>query len=51
MHDTTLNETVGNDGQSPGLWQAIEEFLVAHPEWKLIERKTNCNGMTLLERI
>ena len=35
-----------------GLWPAIEEFLEAHKdEWKLLERFTNCNGLTVLERI
>jgi hypothetical protein len=33
-----------------GLWPAIEEFLAAHPEWKLRERYTNNNGLTVLER-
>ncbi len=51
MHDTTLNGEVGTDGSVPALWLAVTEFLEANPEWKLIERKTNCNGMTLLERI
>lgn len=34
-----------------GLWPAIEEFLFWHPEWKLKERYTNNNGLTILERI
>jgi hypothetical protein len=34
-----------------GLWPAIEEFLVAHPEWILEKRYTNCNGLTILKRI
>lgn len=34
-----------------GLWPAVEEFLAAHPEWKLKERYTNNNGLTILERI
>lgn len=33
-----------------GLWPAIEEFLDTHPEWKLKERFTNNNGLTILER-
>lgn len=35
---------------SKGLWSAIEEFLAAHPEWKLKERLTYNNGLTVLER-
>ena len=34
-----------------GLWPAIEEFLKENPEWKLKERYTNNNGLTILERI
>lgn len=33
-----------------GLWPAIEEFLQDHPEWKLHERFTNNNGLTILKR-
>lgn len=33
-----------------GLWPAVEEFLVAHPEWKLEKRYTNNNGLTILSR-
>jgi len=34
-----------------GLWKAIEEFLASNPEWKLKERFTNNNGLTILERM
>lgn len=34
-----------------GLWPAVEEFLAAHPEWKLHHRYTNNNGLTILKRI
>jgi hypothetical protein len=33
-----------------GLWPAVTEFLAAHPEWRLRERFTNNNGLTILER-
>ena len=33
-----------------GLWPAVEEFLDSHEEWKLKERFTNNNGLTILER-
>jgi hypothetical protein len=39
------------DEITSGLWPAIEEFLKDHPEWKLRERYTNCNGLTILERV
>lgn len=34
-----------------GLWQAVEDFLVRHPEWELQERHLNCHGFTILRRI
>jgi hypothetical protein len=34
-----------------GLWPAIDEFLEAHPEWKIHERFTNNNGLTVLKRV
>lgn len=33
-----------------GLWPAITEFLRDHPEWKIEERFTNNNGLTVLSR-
>ena len=34
-----------------GLWPAVEEFLAEHSEWKIKERFTNNNGLTILERV
>lgn len=34
-----------------GLWPAIEEFLAEHLEWKIEERFTNNNGLTILVRV
>jgi hypothetical protein len=39
------------DEINKGLWPAIEEFLIEHPEWKLEKRYTNNNGLTILERV
>ncbi len=33
-----------------GLWPAIGEFLEKHSEWKIAERFTNNNGLTILKR-
>jgi len=33
-----------------GIWPAVTEFLVAHPEWTLERRLTNNNGLTVLSR-
>jgi hypothetical protein len=34
-----------------GLGPAVEEFLAAHPEWRIKAHYTNNNGLTVLERI
>jgi len=34
-----------------GIWPAVEEFLGEHPEWRLKQRWTNNNGLTVLARI
>ena len=34
-----------------GLQPAISEFLESHPEFKLLKEYTNCNGLTILERV
>jgi len=38
-------------GDGKGLWPAVEEFINEHPEWKIKERFTNNNGLTILERV
>jgi hypothetical protein len=50
LHDTT---TYGERGQAPGsrgLWPAVEEFL-ARGTFRLKERRTNNNGLTVLEAV
>lgn len=34
-----------------GLGKAIDDFLISNPNWKLLEKFTNNNGLTVLERI
>ena len=34
-----------------GLWAAVEDFLANHSEWRLLERRVNNHGLTILERI
>jgi hypothetical protein len=34
-----------------GLWPAVDEFLKDNPEWILLERYTNNNGLTILKKI
>lgn len=47
LHDTTLFEKVGENNDK-GLWFAIEEFLIENPQWQILERFTNNNGLTIL---
>lgn len=59
FHDTTLYEFSDEQncytnkrlsGVKQGLWPAIEEFLFSNPNWVLLQRKTNNNGLTILKR-
>jgi cephalosporin hydroxylase len=53
MHDTTVYETEGecvNGITQRGLWPAIEEFLNENPNWKILERFENNNGLTILKK-
>ncbi len=52
VHDTTTFGARGEDGNEKGLWNAVEEFLEEHKStWKLLERRENNNGLTVLERL
>jgi hypothetical protein len=61
FHDTTSfatcdeksYESLGEEwiGDQKGIWLAIEEFLYSNPEWKLIERFENNNGLTIIGKI
>jgi hypothetical protein len=50
LHDTTIFGDVGDDGRSPGLWAAVEEFLTANPHWRVLLRYHHNNGLTILQR-
>lgn len=38
------------DRSKRGLWPAVCDFLERHPEWSLVERRTNNHGFTILKR-
>jgi hypothetical protein len=50
FHDTTLFADRGEFG-GKGIWPAVQEFIDSHPEWQLIERRHNNNGLTILKRV
>ena len=50
LHDTTTFATKGQESDPRGLWPAVEEFL-ARGTFAIKERRTNNNGLTILERI
>jgi hypothetical protein len=50
FHDTTSFADNGEFG-GKGIWPAIQEFIDSHPEWQLVERRTNNNGLTVLKRV
>jgi len=53
MHDTTTFESGGGgEGDTIGLWPAIEEFLAENKNnWKLLNRYINNNGLTILSSL
>lgn len=54
LHDTTTFGEFGETFKVPntiGIWPAVEEFLQKNPNWKIQERLTNNNGLTILKRI
>ncbi len=66
MHDTSdpwggtdEHEYTGDYSEYPpyfnrnkrGLWPAVEDFLVRHPEWKLEARYFDYHGLTILKRV
>ena len=50
LHDTTTFGTTGEESDTRGMWPAVEEFL-ARGTFAIKERRTNNNGLTILERI
>lgn len=50
FHDTTSFEHHGEFG-GRGIWPAVQEFMDSHPEWQLLKRYTNNNGLTILKRV
>jgi hypothetical protein len=59
FHDTTTFEYQDEkhyynvdalDTSKTGLWPAIQEFLDSHTEWEILERRTNNNGLTILQK-
>jgi hypothetical protein len=50
FHDTTTFADNGEFG-GRGIWPAVQEFIDSHPEWQMIERRTNNNGLTVLKRV
>ena len=50
FHDTTLFADNGEFG-GKGIWPAITEYMAEHPEWQLVERRTNNNGLTIFKRV
>lgn len=50
LHDTTSFGESGEVAGTTGLWSAVEEFL-QRGDFVLRERRTNNNGLTVLERV
>lgn len=51
MYEQSIQSGIPIEEINCGLWPAVEEFLKNNPNWKLKERFTNNNGLTVLERL
>ena len=51
LHDTQTFGITGETAGHRGLLPALEEFLDGNPVWRRVEHFTNCNGLTILERL
>lgn len=49
LHDMESFGKVSEDGTTPGLVQAVEEFLATHKNWQIKEKFTNNNGLWIIE--
>ncbi len=49
LHDTVTFGDVGEDG-SRGLRPALNQFLAANPEWRIVAEYRNSHGLTVLRR-
>ena len=49
FHDTTTFEFRGMNGDTIGIWPAIEEFLTNNKNWSIETRLENNNGLTILK--
>lgn len=53
FHDTTTFGEFGETFKLPntiGIWPAIEEFMLENKEWRIDQRLTNNNGLTILKK-
>jgi len=50
LHDTETFAHKGKDGSTPGLMDAINEFVEGGNGWKKMLHLTHNNGLTILER-
>lgn len=51
FHDTVTFGQKGEDGKSPGLLRAIEQFILKDCNWLVSAHHKNNNGLMILERV
>lgn len=47
----SLDTGIPMDEINKGLWPAVQEFVEQHPEWRIKQRFTHNNGLTVLSRL
>lgn len=51
FHDTEKFKLISQNKKSPGLMQAIEEFLAQDKSWRMENHFENCNGLTIIAKV
>jgi len=51
LHDTLSYGICGEQQYTKGLLNALNEFLIDHPEWHIERTIVECYGLTILERV
>lgn len=51
LHDTISFGEIGEIPDSRGIMPAIEEFMVAHPEWRMLSHLRYNNGLFIMKRV
>ena len=50
LHDTEIFGRSGDLTGTPGILDAVDAFIAAHPEWRITDHTNECFGFTILNK-